>query len=214
MIGMQRDTAFFERVTQGLQAAAEASRVESEPELAVGHITRIAQEVLGAHSSGKQSNETASAEPEFRCAGIFFAAPARDHLILLAEHGYPPEQHRARISIMDSNPGLVVRTGQPKIVPNTDEDPYFRQILSTTRVGSSLYLPVVWQRQVLGMFNVAAQARYALAEIDLKFGLLFANLSAATWMALDGPRYLEHLLAGLPPWRETSPQRPEQQPSD
>jgi GAF domain-containing protein len=198
---MERDTAYFERVTRGLQAAAEASRVESNPELALRHITGIAQEVLGERRAGTQSTGVEAGEAEFRGAGIFFAAPARDHLILLAEQGYPPEQHRARISIQDSNPGLVVRTGQPKIVPNTDEDPNFRQILSTTRVGSSVYLPVVWQRQVLGMFNVAAQARYALAEIDLRMGLLFANLSAATWMALDGPRYLEQVLAGLPPWR-------------
>ena len=202
---MGRDIAFYERVTQGLQAAAEASRVETDPELAVAHITRIAQEVLGERASPQQPRGPKAGAAEFRCAGVFFAAPARDHLILLAEHGYPPEQHRARISIHDSNPGLVVRTGQPKIVPNTDEDPNFRQILKTTRVGSSVYLPVVWQRQVLGMFNVAAQARYALAETDLRMGLLFANLSAATWMALDGPRYLERLLAGMPPWREPSP---------
>ena len=201
---MERGAAFFERVTQGLLAAAEASRVETDPELALAHITRIAQQVLGEHT-GQQSQAAGAGEPEFRCAGIFFAAPKRDHLILLAEHNYPPEQHRARISIQDSNPGLVVRTGEPKIVPNTDEDPNFRQILSTTRVGSSVYLPVIWRRQVLGMFNVAAQARHALAEIDLRMGLLFANLSAATWMALDGPRYLEAVLAGLPPWRERSP---------
>ena len=202
---MGRDIAFYVRVTQGLQAAAEASRVETDPELAVSRITRIALEVLGERASAPQSGGTKAGAAEFKCAGIFFAAPARDHLILLAEQGYPPEQHRARISIHDSNPGLVVRTGQPKIVPNTDEDPNFRQILKTTRVGSSVYLPVVWQRQVLGMFNVAAQARYALAEPDLRMGLLFANLSAATWMALDGPRYLEQLLAGMPPWHEPSP---------
>jgi signal transduction protein with GAF and PtsI domain len=185
------DAAYFERITRGLQEAAEASRVESDPEQALSHITRIAQATLG-HAERNES------EGAFRCSGVFLLAPSRDYLILLAEHGYPPEQHRARISINDSNPGLVVRTGKPKIVPNTDEDPNFRQILSTVRVGSSCYLPVVWKRRVLGMFNVAAEARYALSEIDRDMGLLFANLAAATWIALDGPRFLDQVSASLP----------------
>ena len=189
------DETYFERVTRGLQEAAEASRVESEPERALSHITRIAQQVLGDPEAGTRAGEGA-----FRCSGVFLVAPSRDYLILFAENGYPPEQHRARISVMDSNPGLVVRTGKPKIVPNTDKDPNFRQILSTVRVGSSCYLPVVWQRQVIGMFNVAAEARYTLSEVDLRMGLLFANLSAATWVALGGPSVLERVVASLPPW--------------
>jgi GAF domain-containing protein len=190
---MEGNLAYFERVTRGLQEAAEASRIESDPERALSHITRIAQAALG-------NVERTQSEGDFRCSGVFLLAPSGDHLILLAEHGYPPEQHRARISIMDSNPGLVVRTGKSKIVPNTDEDPNFRQILSAIRVGSSCYLPVIWQRQVLGMFNVAAAARYALSEIDRDMGMLFANLAAATWIALDGPRFLEQVSTSLPRW--------------
>ena len=189
---MTASTAYFERVTRGLQEAAEASRVESDPERALGHITRVAQATLGDPERGRDA--------AFRCSGVFLLAPSGDHLILFAEHGYPPDQHRARISITDSNPGLVVRTGQPKIVPNTDDDANFRQILRTARVGSSCYLPVIWRRQVLGMLNVAAEARYALSEIDRDMGLLFANLAAATWMALDGPRFLAQVCASLPRW--------------
>jgi hypothetical protein len=51
------------------------------------------------------------------------------------------------------------------------------------------------------MFNVAAQARYALNETDRDMGMLFANLAAATWMALDGPQFLDGVIAALPPWR-------------
>ncbi|PWT93196.1 MAG: GAF domain-containing protein [Proteobacteria bacterium] len=193
---MEASTAYFERVTRALQEAAEASRVETDPERALSRITAIAQQALGDPDAGRRTGEG-----DFRCSGVFLLAGSRDHLILHAEHGYPPEQHRARISITDSNPGQVVRTGQPKIVPNTDNDPNFRQILSTVRVGSSVYLPVIWQRQVLGMFNVAAEARYTLSEIDLRVGQLFANLSAATWMALDGPRFLADVVASLPLWQ-------------
>jgi hypothetical protein len=31
--------------------------------------------------------------------------------------------------------------------------------------------------------------------------MLFANLAAATWIALDGPRFLEGVVASLPAWR-------------
>ncbi len=190
---MARDLAYFEGVTRGLREAAQRSRTEDDPERALAHLTHMAQSVLGdAEAINRES---------FRCSGVFLLAPSGDHLILLAEHGYPPEQHRARISITDSNPGLVVRSGEAKIVPNTDEDPNFRQILSSVRVGSSCYLPVIWQKRVLGMFNVAAQARYALDETDRDMGMLFANLAAATWIALDGPRFLGGVVASLPPWR-------------
>jgi GAF domain-containing protein len=192
---MAPDVAYFERVLGGLRDAAEASRSERDPERALNAITRAAQQVLGDPDAARRAGAG-----EFRCSGVFVVAPSRDHLILLAENGYPSDQHRARISVNDSNPGLVVRTGKPKIVPNTDEDANFRQILSTVRVGSSCYLPVHWQGQVLGMFNVAAEARYALGDIDVRMGLLFANLAAATWIALDGPRFLESVVASLPPW--------------
>lgn len=190
---MTADGAYFDRVARALQVAAERSRVENNAERALSRITHAAQDALGDPAAGKR-------EGEFRCSGVFLVAPSRDHLILLAEHGYPPEQHRARISIMDSRPGYTARTGEPVVVPNTDDDPLFRQILSTVRVGSSLYLPLIWQHRVLGMFNVAAQARYALSEIDLTMGLPFANLAAATWMGLDGPRFLEQVAASLAPW--------------
>jgi putative methionine-R-sulfoxide reductase with GAF domain len=188
-----RDLAYFERVARALRDAAERSRAERGPERALAHITYSAQTALG--------DVEATSRESFKCSGVFLLAPSHDHLILVAEHGYPPEQHRARISIMDSNPGLVVRTGEPKIVRNTDEDANFRQILSTIRVGSSCYLPVIWQARVLGMFNVAAQARYALDETDRDTGTIFASLAAATWMALGGPEFLDQLAASLPPWR-------------
>jgi hypothetical protein len=53
------------------------------------------------------------------------------------------------------------------------------------------------------MFNVAAEARYALSEIDRDMGMLFANLAAATWIALDGPRFLDQVFASLP--RQSAP---------
>lgn len=197
---MPKDASYFLRVIEGLQSAAEQSRSESEPEAAVRHITRVAREVMGDRDAGKQPGALKAGERDFKVSGIFFASPRRDHLVLMADHDFPAEQRFLRISIADSRPGYTVRTGTPVVVPNTDHDGLFRQILKTARMGSAVYAPMVWQGQVLGMFNIAAQARNTYDETDLKTGMAFANLASATWMALGGPGYLAGVVAALPPW--------------
>jgi GAF domain-containing protein len=195
-----KDLGYFERVMRGLQQAAEASRGETDAEAAVGHITRMARDVLGDPDSAKRPGALKPGERDVKVSGIFFAAPKRDHLLLFADHGFPAEQRHLRISIADSRPGHTVRTGEPVVLPNTDNDTMFRQILKSARMGSALYAPVVWQAQVLGMFNIAAQARNTYDATDLNIALLFANLAAATWVALDGPDYLAGVVSALPPW--------------
>jgi GAF domain-containing protein len=195
-----KDLAYFERVTRGLQEAAAETRRETDPEAALRHLTRIACNVLGDPDSGKHPGALKPDERDIKVSGIFFAAPERDHLILFADHGFPAEQRHLRISIMDSRPGHTVRTGEPVVVPNTDKDTMFRQILKTARMGSAMYAPVVWQSEVLGMFNIAAQARNTYDASDLTMAMLFANLAAATWVALGGPRYLAGVASALPPW--------------
>jgi GAF domain-containing protein len=194
-----KDLAYFERVTRGLQEAAEATRRETDPEAALRHLTRIASDVLGDLDSGRRPGALKPDERDIKVSGIFFAAPKRDHLILFADHGFPAVQRHLRISITDSRPGHTVRTGEPVVLPNTDKDTMFRQILKTARMGSAMYAPVVWQSEVLGMFNIAAQARNTYDATDLKVAMLFANLAAATWVALDGPRYLAGVASALPP---------------
>ena len=197
---MMKDLGYFEHVMRSLQQAAEASRGETDAEAAVAHITRIARDVLGDPDSAKGPGALRPGERDIKVSGIFFAAPKRDHLLLFADHGFPAEQRYHRIGITDSRPGHTVRTGEPVVLPNTDNDTMFRQILKTARMGSALYAPVVWQAQVLGMLNIAAQARNTYDATDLKIALLFANLTAATWVALDGPHYLARVVSALPPW--------------
>jgi GAF domain-containing protein len=185
-----KDATYFERVIRGLREAAEKSRLEPNPEGAVRHITHRAWVVLGDPDAGKRPGGLKPGERDFKVSGIFFVAPRRDQLMLMAEHEFPVEQHRLRISITDSRPGYTARTGEPIVVSNTDDDPMFRQILKTARMGSAVFVPLVWQSEVLGVLNVAAQARNTYDTTDLEIAILFANLAAATWIALDGPNYL------------------------
>src|SRR5262249_57273029 len=109
--------------------------------------------------------------------------------MLMAEHEFPAEQHRLKISITDSRPGYTARTGEPVVASNTDDDPMFRQILKTARMGSAVFVPLVWQSGGLGVLDVAAQARNTYDTKDLEIALLFSNLAAPTLIALKRPHH-------------------------
>lgn len=167
------------------------------------HFTRVARAVLGDADAASHPGNLKEGERDFKVAGIFFAAPARDPLILLADYDFPPEQRYLRISIEDSRPGFTVRSGRPGVVPNTDHDKSFRKILSSARMGSAVYAPMTWAGETLGVFNVAAQARNTYDLTDLEVAMLFANQAAATWVALGGPAYIAGVAHALGPWQAT-----------
>lgn len=193
------DQAYYERIAHGLARAAETSRTETNPEKALFNITECARTSVGDPNARERPGAINPGDPDFVISGIFFVAPSRDHMVLVVDNGF--DMRLARISVHDSRPGNTVRTGRPAFLANTDEDKLFRQIIAKGRVGASLYLPMKWGREVIGMFNVAAMARYTFDEPDTRTGILFADLAAATWMALGGPRYLDELIATLPPWK-------------
>ena len=197
---MAYDIAYYERVARGLAEAAAASRVETDPEKALLAITECARTSVGDPTARERPGAVNPGDPDFVISGIFFVAPTRDHMVLVVDNGF--DVRLARIGINDSRPGHTVRTGEPAFLANTDHDRLFRQIIPKGRVGSSLYLPMRWGGDVIGMFNVAAMARYTFDETDTRTGILFADLAAATWMALGGPRYLADIVASLPPWSE------------
>lgn len=192
---------YYERVTAGLAEALAKSRDAPHPEAAVTCFTAATWRVLGDPARLARPDALKPGETQFVVSGCFFLAPSGDHMILCAPNGFPPEQSHARISATDSRPGHTVRTGIPAVVPNTDIDPIFRQILSSGVVGCSVYVPVLWDGKVIGMFNTAAQARYFFDERDLAMQVIFAAAAAATWMAKDGPDYLAALSASLPAWK-------------
>ena len=184
-----------------LSNALAQSRDAPDAEAAVRCFTAATRETLGDPARLTRPDALKPGETQFVVSGCFFIAPSGDHMILLAPNGFPPDQRHAQISVTDSRPGNTVRTGTPAVVPNTDVDPIFRQILSSGVVGCSVYVPVFWEGRVIGMFNTASQARYFFDEDDLAIQVTFAAAAAATWIAKGGPAYLAALSASLPAWR-------------
>lgn len=211
---MGKDLRYFERVIAELRFASSLADNEAHPEAALRHFTRSARAILGDLDAGRKPGAIRPGERDFRVSGVFFAAPARDHLILLADHDFPAEQRHLRISINDSRPGHTVRNAAPVVIPNTDADTSFRKILSSARMGSAVYCPMLWGGQAIGMFNVAAQARDTFDVTDLQAAMLFADTATARWIAMGGPQYLAGLADAFGPWVETPIDTKPPQPED
>jgi signal transduction protein with GAF and PtsI domain len=110
---------------------------------------------------------------------------AAEHL-LVSERGFPPEQHRLRIPLELGHPGWVFTHQVPLLLANTDEHSDFKQILKTARMGSAMYVPMLWRGKFLGQMIMAAQARHTFAQADLQILRAMAGMATATFVAAGG----------------------------
>jgi hypothetical protein len=177
-------------LAEATQAANSAPDVES----ALEHLTAATQEVLGDQEAHLRPGGLRAGERQFVVSGIFLITADRQHNLLVAEHGFPPEQHRLRIPLDFGPPGWVVQHQCPRIIANTDEAPDFRQILKTSHMGSTLYGPMFWRGEMLGQVVTAAQARNTYGPIDLDLFMGFVHVAAAVYMAHGGPGWLQTLV--------------------
>lgn len=180
-----RDTA-WEALKNATLAADNAPDVES----ALRYLTAATREVLGDKDAHLRPGGLKPGERQFSVSGIFLITPDGEHNLLVAEHGFPPEQHRLRIPVDLAHPGWVVEHQKPLVLANTDDDPGFRQILKTARMGSALYGPMFWRGRMLGQLVTASQARHTYSVADLEVLVCFAHVAAALYMAQGGPEFL------------------------
>ena len=183
-----------ERDIHALRAEALATLAEATPaanealdvESALRNLTAATQAVLGDKGAHLRPGGLRAGEHQFTDAGIFLITPDRPYNLLVAEHGFPPEQHRLRIPIDLGHPGQVVQHQRPLVLANTDESPDFRQILKTARMGSAVFGPLFWRGQMLGQIITAAQARYTYSATDLDILMGFVHVAATVYIAHGG----------------------------
>jgi len=72
----------------------------------------------------------------------------------------------------------------------------FTQIVSSARMGSSMYAPLRFRGRVLGLVTLASQARHTYDAGDLVCFEILANHAAACWVAHGGPVFLDAQKAG------------------
>jgi GAF domain-containing protein len=176
-----------------LGRAAREACAAAGPEEALRCLTAMAPALLGDKEAHLRPGGLKFGERQFSVCGMFAVTPDARHHLLVAEVGFPTEQHRLRIDIGLAHPGWVFKHRKPLILANTDLDADFKQILKTARMGSALYAPMIWKGELLGQLVLASQARNTYAQVDLDVLVTFAQVSAALWIAHDGPSFLRGL---------------------
>lgn len=182
------------RAIQQLGKIGELACNATDIEAALRLVTRAAFDVLGDRQAHLRPGALKPGEQQFFVCGIFLVTPEADSHLLIAEHGFPPEQHRLQIPIDTGHPGWVYQHRRPLILANTDAHADFKQILKTSRMGSALYGPMFWRGQMMGQLLLAAQARHTFEQADLDILVTFAHLASTLYAAHDGAAWLRSLV--------------------
>ena len=112
-----------EEILAALGRAIHAGLAARGPEEALRHITALGPALLGDGEAEHRPGALKPGEHQFTVSGAFLVTPDRRHNLLVAEHGFPGEQHRLRIDVGLGHPGWVVERGRPLLLANTDLDP-------------------------------------------------------------------------------------------
>jgi hypothetical protein len=189
-----RDTTDLHRTAvRLLTEATRAANRAAGPEDALAACTRVPPTFLGDRDAHRRPGGLKDGERQFSVCGVFLLTPDGRENLLVADVGFPSEQHRLRIPSDLAHPGWVVKHKRPLLLANTDHDRDFTQILKTARMGSALFAPMFVQDAYVGQLVLASQARDTYAQDDLDILLGFADVAAAQWRAHDGAAWLRTL---------------------
>jgi len=112
--------------------------------------------------------------------------PHTGRLIPLMDEGMTREAaERELYALKEGNgvTGYVAATGQPYLCPDTTKDPHF--IAGSVGARSSMTVPIVYQDEVIGTFNVESPEPNAFGPEDLQFTELFARELARSLHTLN-----------------------------
>ncbi len=188
---MSRDLNAFRATAWGAFASASRAAIDApDAESALLKITSASKALLGDKEAYLRPGSLKEGERHYSISGIFLISPSRRENVLVAENGFPAEQHRLRIPIEHGHPGWLVKHQKPLLLANTDDHNDFKQILKTSRMGSVVFAPMFWKGQMFGQIVTASQARNTYSEPDLDIQIAFGNLAAATFIAHGGSALL------------------------
>jgi hypothetical protein len=165
------------------------------PEEALRVVTACVADLLGDKTAHLKPGGLKKGEVQYAVSAVVMIAPGRTHNVFIAQSGFPEEQRHMQIDISMGHPGRVEREQKALLLANTDEHADFKQILKTSRMGSSMYVPMFWQGAMVGQLIAGSQARYSYREVDLEMMLRFADLASLLWQAHHGPEKLAEIIA-------------------
>lgn len=180
-------------IVRATQAANDATDVET----ALRECVQATLRIIGDAEAYKRPGALKEGERHYFVGGVFLVAPDKASHLLVAEWGFPPEQHRLHFPLDTGHPGWIWQNRTPLILENTDEHSDFKQILKSSRMGSAMYAPMLWEGQFLGQTITAAQARNTFSRPDRDRIAAMASIAAGLYMAKGGPDWLDQA------WRDT-----------
>jgi putative methionine-R-sulfoxide reductase with GAF domain len=191
---MSRDLSVFRATAWDAFTSASRAAIDApDAESALLKITGASKVLLGDKDAYLRPGALKEGERHYSISGIFLISGSRRENILIAEDGFPAEQHRLRIPIEHGHPGWVVKQKKPLLLANTDEHNEFQQILKTSRMGSVVFAPLFWKGEMFGQIVTASQARNTYSDADLTIQIAFADLAAAAFVAHGGTAALDRL---------------------
>jgi len=181
----------MEQMAGFARIAAEGAAAH-EPEEALYAITRAIPALLGDASAALRPNAFRETPPPVTGAAAvaFMATADRQHHMITAPVNFAPEQYHELVDIRLGHPGEVAKTRQPMLLRDTALHAGFVKILQTFRAGSSMFAPILWQGDYLGVLICANAARNTFGEADLIAHRGFAALAASLWVAQGGPAWM------------------------
>ena len=177
---------WFSTLADATAAAASAA----DPEAMVRTLIAPLLAIAGDRDAWTRPGSLKAGERQFYVGGCFLVTPDEAWHMLIGNVGFPPEQRRLMIPIDGGHPARVRDTLAPLLLANTDEHGDFKQYLKTSRMGSSIYAPMLWKGRFIGQLIMASQARNTFAQQDLDMLRVLATQAASLWIALDGPAWL------------------------
>ena len=167
------------------------AQTENDVETILKAFSTAAMKTLGDPSAAKIPGNLKANEYQFSVAGFFLHIPERKESCLVAEQGFPVEQHRLCIPDDVGHPGWVVKHKKPLLLSNTDEHSDFKQILKSARMGSAMYSPMFSSGTFIGQFITASQARQTYRIQDHEIHQVYTSCANLVFNALNGSSILK-----------------------
>ena len=167
------------------------AQTENDVETILKAFSAAVIKTLGDPSAAKTPGNLKKNEHQFSVAGFFLHIPQRKESCLVAEQGFPAEQHRLRIRDDVGHPGWVTKHKKPLLLSNTDEHSDFKQILKSARMGSAMYSPMFSNGNFIGQFITASQARQTYQIHDHEIHQVYTSCANLVFNALNSSSMLE-----------------------
>lgn len=173
-----------------LSCLAESACAAEDPEAMIRALIAPVIGIAGDRDAWQRPGSLKPGERQYYVGGCFVVTPDEAWHMLIGNVGFPAEQRRLMIPIDGGHPARVRQSRKALLLANTDEHGDFKQYLKSSRMGSSIYAPMIWRGRFIGQVIIAAQARNTFREQDLHMMRSLAAQAAALWVAMDGSSWL------------------------